>query len=194
MQTIKFSLILLLLLSTINTGTAQNQSEIRGYYGVSSYQLKNNPDLIGGPGYDPEAAFELGIRYLLRMPNGLALESGVGFWTGDVTITSAPMPEQTTRRERLQITSIPVLLNYRFLDYFFINGGPVLNFQNSDNSFDSQSGVGISAGIGVNHYIRNFQMFVNPNFRHYALIPFEKETNHSKLSGLGIQFGMGYSF
>lgn len=193
MNTLKYFLILLLFNSTFKTA-AQNQSEIRGYYGISSYELKRNQILDGGASYDPETAYELGIRYILRMPNGLGLESGVGFWTGDIGITSAPMPEQTSRRERLQITSIPVLLNYRFLEYFFVNAGPVLDFQNSDNSFDSQSGIGVSAGIGVNHYIRNFQMFVNPNFRHFALIPFEKEDHHSKLSGLGIQFGMGYSF
>lgn len=194
METIKFSLILLILITTIPNISAQNRSEIRGYYGISSYEMNSNQSLDGGASYDPETGYELGIRYILRLPNGLGLESGVGFYTGDIKITSAPMPEQTSRRERLQITSIPVLLNYRFLDYFFVNGGPVLDFQNSDNSFDSQSGIGFSLGIGVNHYIRNFQMFINPNFRHYALIPFEKEDHHSKLSGLGIQFGMGYNF
>lgn len=193
MKILKYFLFVLFLNFTLNT-LAQNQSEIRGFYGISSYDLKSNQSLDGGASYDPETGYELGIRYILRLPNGLGLESGVGFYTGDIKITSAPMPDQTSRRERLQITSIPVLLNYRFLDYFFVNGGPVLDFQNSDNSFDSQSGMGFSLGIGINHYIRNFQMFVNPNFRQYALIPFEKENNHSKLSGLGIQFGMGYSF
>lgn len=193
MKILKYFLFVLFLNFTLNT-LAQNQSEIRGFYGISSYDLKSNKSLDGGASYDPETGYELGIRYIMRLPNGLGLESGVGFYTGDIKITSAPMPDQTSRRERLQITSIPVLLNYRFLDYFFVNGGPVLDFQNSDNSFDSQSGMGFSLGIGINHYIRNFQMFVNPNFRQYALIPFEKENNHSKLSGLGIQFGMGYSF
>ncbi|HSP12380.1 MAG TPA: outer membrane beta-barrel protein [Salegentibacter sp.] len=194
MKIIKLSLIPLFFLLFIDSVMAQNQSEIRGFYGISSYEMDNNQSLDGAGNYDPETAYELGIRYILRMPNGLGLETGLGFWTGDIAVTSAPMPEQISRRERLQITSIPVLLNYRFLDYFFVNGGPVMDFQNSDNSFNSQSGVGISAGIGVNHYVRNFQMFVNPNFRHYALIPFEKEDHHSKLSGLGIQFGMGYNF
>lgn len=193
MNILKYFLIFLFFSFSFNT-EAQNQSEIRGYYGISSYNLKSSQSLAGAPSYDPETAYELGIRYIIRLPNGLGLETGLGFWTGDIEITSAPTPEETSRRERLQITSIPVLLNYRFLEYFFINGGPVLNFQNSDNSFDSQSGVGISAGIGINHYVGNFQMFVNPNFRHYAIIPFEKETHHSKLSGLGIQFGIGYSF
>ncbi|WP_081209803.1 outer membrane beta-barrel protein [Salegentibacter sediminis] len=193
MKILKFLLILLFFSFSLNS-LAQNQSEIRAYYGISSNSFGNNQDLIGAASYDPETAYELGMRYILRMQNGLGLEGGVGFWTGDIEITSAPMPEQTSRRERLQITSIPVLLNYRFLEFFFLNGGPVLDFQNSDNSFDSQSGIGISAGIGLNHYIRNFVMFVNPNFRYYALIPFEKENHHSKLSGFAIQFGMGYRF
>ncbi|HEY9185967.1 MAG TPA: outer membrane beta-barrel protein [Salegentibacter sp.] len=193
MKILKYFLIFFFICYSSNT-VAQNQSEIRGYYGISSYGLKTNQSLVGSPGYDPETGYELGIRYILRLPEGLGLETGIGFYTGDIKITSAPMPKQTSRRERLQVTSIPVLLNYRFLEYFFINGGPVVDFQNSDNSFDSQSGVGLSLGIGVNHYIRNFQMFLNPNFRHYALIPFEKEDHHAKLSGLGIQFGIGYNF
>ena len=194
MKLLKYSLILLLFVNYSNTVKAQNQSEIRAYYGISSNNLDSNEDLDGAASYEPETAYELGIRYILRMPTGLGLESGVGFWTGDIEISSAPMPEQTTQRERLQITSIPVLLNYRLGEYFFVNGGPVLDFQNSDNTFDSQSGVGFSAGIGVNHYLQNFQLFVNPNFRQYAILPFEKENGHSKLSGLAIQFGMGYSF
>ena len=193
MKILKYFFLLIFFSFSFNA-IAQNQSEIRGYYGISSYNLKSSKSLSGAPSYDPETAYELGIRYILRLSSGLGLEGGVGFWTGDIEITSAPMPEQTSKRERLQITSIPVMLNYRFLEYFFVNGGPVLDFQNSDNSFSSQSGVGLSAGIGVNHYISNFQMFVNPYFRQFALVPFEKENQHSKLSGLGIQFGMGYSF
>ncbi|MGY5850602.1 outer membrane beta-barrel protein [Salegentibacter sp. F14] len=193
MKTLKYCLILVLLNYPF-TVSAQNQSELRGYYGISSYQLEGSQNLDGGSSYDPETAYELGLRYILRLPNGLGLETGVGFWTGDIGIHSAPSLEQTSRRERLQITSIPVLLNYRFLNYLFANAGLVMDFQNSDNSFDSQSGIGFSAGIGINHYIRNFQMFIIPNYKQFALVPFEKEDHHFKLSGLGIQFGMGYSF
>jgi len=174
---------------------SQTQNEIRLYYGITDSKLLRSDELIGGASYDIENSYEFGFRYLLEVTDNLALETGLNYWQGDVLITSAPMPEQTTRTEALQTTSIPIFANYTFLDYFFVNGGPVMDFQGSESeSVDPQAGIGVGFGLGAQYAFNNFNIYVNPNFRRYAVIPFEEEDNHQKLTSFGVQLGVGYRF
>ena len=170
------------------------QNEVKIYYGLTESSLGAGQELIGGPGYNVENSFETGIRYIWRLPNGIGLETGANFWQGDVIITSAPMPEQTTRTEELKITTIPVFVNYEFWNYFYINGGPVMDFQSTDSSFAPQSGIGLGVGLGAQYAFNRFLVYINPNWRMSSLIPFEKENHHPRLQTLGVQFGLGYSF
>lgn len=175
---------------------AQTESpgEIRFYYGFTNSELVQNPILDGGAGYNTENAYEMGTRYILRFPNGIGLETGANFWQGDIVISSHSTGEMVSRTEELKVTSIPIFFNYAFWNYFFFNAGPVMDFQSTDNSFPSQSGIGIGAGLGVNYSFNNFTLFANPNFRKNAIIPFEKENHHPKLTTFGVQVGLGYKF
>jgi hypothetical protein len=174
---------------------SQTPNEIRLYYGITDSKLLRSDELIGGASYDIENSYEFGFRYLLEVTDNLALETGLNYWRGDVLITSAPMPEQTTRTEALQTTSIPIFANYTFLDYFFVNGGPVMDFQGSESeSVDPQAGIGVGFGLGAQYAFNNFNIYVNPNFRRYAVIPFEEEDYHQKLTSFGVQLGVGYRF
>lgn len=174
---------------------SQTQNEVRLYFGITDSKLLRSDELIGGASYDIENSYEFGFRYLLEVTDNLALETGLNYWQGDVLITSAPMPEQTTRTEALQTTSIPIFANYTFLDYFFVNGGPVMDFQGSESeSVDPQAGIGVGFGLGAQYAFNNFNIYVNPNFRRYAVIPFEEEDYHQKLTSFGVQLGVGYRF
>lgn len=174
---------------------SQTQNEIRLYYGFTGSDLFRGEALIGGASYDIENTYEFGFRYLLDVTDNIALETGLNYWRGEVLITSAPMPGQTTRTEELQTTSIPIFANFRFLDYFFVNGGPVMDFQGSESeSVDPQAGIGVGFGLGAQYAFSKFSVFINPNFRRYAVIPFEEESNHQKLTSFGVQLGLGYKF
>lgn len=174
---------------------AQTQNEVRVYYGFTNSDLLRSDDLDGAGSYEIDSSYEFGFRYLLEVTDNLALETGLNYWRGDVLITSAPMPEQTTRSEELQTTSIPIFANYTFLDYFFVNGGPVMDFQGSESeSIDPQSGIGVGFGLGAQYALNNFNFYINPNFRRYGVIPFEEKNFHQKLTTFGVQFGVGYKF
>lgn len=183
---------LLLLIFSVST-YSQTQNEARLYVGATQSSFEGE-DLDGGASFDIENAFEVGFKYLLYVTENLALESGLNYWKADIKITSSPMPEQTTRNETLEITSIPIFANFTFLDYFFINGGPVMDFQFSDNDLDSQSGIGVGLGAGAKYHFNDFQVFLNPNVRRYSVIPFEEENFHQKLTSFGVQAGIGYRF
>lgn len=189
----KFLFPVLLLLFTFNTSQAQTLNEAKLYFGLTQSSFEGE-DLDGGESYDVENAYEVGFKYLLYVTNNLALESGLNYWKAEVKITSSPMPEQTTRQEVLEITSIPIFANYTFMDYFFIHGGPVMDFQFSDNDLDTQSGIGVGIGAGAKYHFNDFQVFLNPNLRRFAVIPFEEENYHQKLTSFGIKAGIGYRF
>lgn len=174
---------------------SQTQNEVRLYYGFTNSDLLRSERIDGATSTDIENSYEFGFRYLLEVTDNLALETGLNYWRGDVVITTAPMPERTTRSEKLQTTSIPIFANYSFLDYFFVNGGPVMDFQGSESeSVDPQAGIGVGFGIGVKYEFNKFNIYVNPNFRRYAVIPFEEKNYHQKLTTFGVQLGIGYKF
>lgn len=174
---------------------SQNNNELRFYYGVSDSKLLRNDDLTGAGRHDVENFSEIGLRYLGRINNNLAIETGVNYTIADLKITPHFMGEPVqTRAEKFELISIPVYANYTLWNFFFINGGPLVDFQRTENTTDSQSGIGYSLGIGGKYNFDSFIIFLNPNFKRHAVIPFEKENYHQKLTEFGIQFGLGYAF
>lgn len=175
---------------------SQYNNEFRVYYGISDSKLLRNAELDGSAGYDLENFSEFGFRYLRRINDDLALETGVNYATADLEITPPFMgePVQSRGGGEFEFISIPVYANYTLWNFFFINGGPMIDFQMSKNTTDSQSGIGYGLGIGGKYDFDNFIIYLNPNFKRHAVIPFEKEKYHQKLTEFGIQFGLGYKF
>ncbi len=174
---------------------SQNHNEIRVYYGIIDSELLRKESLVGATSYDNEDTYEFGLRYIRRISEQFSIETGVSYMNCKVKITPAPtgMPVNF-RYEDLKMISIPIYANYTFGKYFFLNGGPIIDFQTTDNSNDSQSGIGFSLGIGGKYEFDNFMIFINPNLKKHSVIPFEKENYHQKLTELGVQFGIGYKF
>jgi len=49
-------------------------------------------------------------------------------------------------------------------------------------------------GFGGKYHFNNFLIYVNPNYKRHAVVPFEKEIYPEKLTEFGIQFGLGLKF
>ncbi|MFA5299054.1 MAG: outer membrane beta-barrel protein [Lutibacter sp.] len=173
---------------------SQKSNEFRFYYGTSDSEfLRESMD--GGGNYKITNFNEFGIKYLRQLLGNFYIETGINYSKSDVKITPEFMGEPVSSRfEKLEIISIPIYGNYTFWKYLFVNGGPILDFQTSDNSTDSQSGIGYSLGIGGKYDFNKFLIFINPNYKRHSVIPFEKENNHQKLTELGVQIGLGYKF
>jgi len=174
---IKQILSILTILFTSLPVFAQSAHEFRVLYGKSDTKLLRNQRLDGSANYDAQNFKEFGIRYLKQITEGLYVESGVNYSDMKVKINPAPMgmPMEPSF-EKLEIVSIPVFANYAFGRYFFVNGGPMVDLQVSENSIDSQAGIGYSLGLGGKYDLNKFSLFVNPNFKRHAVISFKKET------------------
>ena len=193
-MTKKLVITLTLILTSLNS-FSQGNNEFRLYYGASDGKLLRNTELVGTGSNDLENFTELGFTYLRKVNKHLAIETGINYAIADLKITPAYMGEPVqTRGEEFELISIPIYANYTIWKFLFINGGPMIDFQTSETTVDSQSGIGYGLGIGGKYNLSNFIIYFNPNFKRHSVIPFEKEKHHQKLTEFGIQFGLGYSF
>src|SRR5680860_1023030 len=134
-------------------------NEIRLYYGISDAALLRNDDIDGGQSYEVNSFEEFGIRFLKEFSKNWSFETGINYATAGVEYTGArpavALPYNYSP-QKLEIISIPLLANYSFWNYFFINGGTMIDFQLSENFFDSQSGLGYTVGVGGKVDYNNF--------------------------------------
>ncbi|WP_298266103.1 hypothetical protein [uncultured Lutibacter sp.] len=194
MKKIRIILMIVIAILTINS-YSQNSNELRVYYGTSYAEFLQNQSLDGVGGYELTNFNQFGIKYLRQLSTDFYIETGISYSKSDLQITPSFTGEPIqSRYEKLEIVSVPIYANYTFWKYLFVNGGPILDFQTSDNSTDSQSGIGYGLGIGGKYNFDRFLIFVNPNFKRHSVIPFEKENHHQKLTELGVQFGIGFKF
>lgn len=192
----KTRVILMIIIAVLAVNSyAQNSNELRAFYGASYAEFLRNQGLDGAGGYELTNFNEFGIKYLRQLSTDFYIETGISYSKNDVQITPSFTGEPVqSRYEKLEIVSIPINANYTFWKNLFVNGGPILDFQTTDNSTDSQSGIGYSLGIGGKYEFDKFLIFINPIFKRHTVIQFEKEKYHQKLTELGIQFGIGYKF
>ena len=189
---------LIFALVAVNFGYAQNKSEVRVYYNVLNEGGFFNQG-EGGPYYKIKNPAEFGVKYLYNISNSFQMETGVNYFNSNVieehtlALIGGTFPPDE-KVGNLNLISIPIYANYTLWDYFFVNGGPSLDFQLSKEEFSSQSGIGFQAGIGAKYPYKDFLFFVNPAVRMNSIIPFEKDNNHYNLSGFTIQTGVGYKF
>lgn len=191
----KYALITLLTFLFAVQMYSQKSNEFRIYYGLTNNEFLINENILGGGSTENEKIFDIGIKYLTKISNKLYLETGINYLSTSVKITnSSSNPQPQSRFEDFKLFSIPVYANYTFKKHFFINGGPIIDFQGERETIDSQSGIGYSIGFGWKYYIYNYSIFINPNYKRHAVIPFEKERFQLRLTEIGIQIGAGYTF
>lgn len=137
----------------------QAGNEIRLYYGISDAALLRNDEIDGGGSYEVNSFHEFGFRFLKEISQNWSLETGINYATAKVKFTGAgpavaiPYAHQELKSE---LFSIPLLANYSFWNYFFINGGALVDFQLSENFFKTQSGIGYTLGFGGELKYNNF--------------------------------------
>lgn len=190
----KIFLISTIIIAYLNSYAQQN-NEFRVYYGISGGQFMRNESLIGGASFELENLNEFGISYLRKINDRLSLRTGMNYANANLIITPEFMGTPVKqKKEDFELISIPVLASYTFWKFISLNGGLLLDFQSSENTTDLQSGIGYQIGLGGKFNFHQFSIFLKPNFKKHAWVPFEKENLHQKLSEFGIQFGVGYRF
>ncbi len=182
------------ILITATLCSAQKKNEVRLFGGfVGSDVLGIAED--GGGSSNNDNTFEFGIKYLRNITDDLCIETGYSLFKTETKLEYSDGKVEKIKYEDVKVIQIPLLANYTFNKYFFLNGGFIITFDKSNGSQKSQSGIGYNLGFGAKYAIKNFVFYINPNLKRCAsFISFENERYDNKLTELGIEFGIGYRF
>lgn len=164
------------------------------YIGLGSTQV-NPSTREGAPTFDGKGSFLFGLSYSKYLNRNLAIETGLSYLETEVERSSAPGLglDQTTLP--LELVTIRAGLKYSFLQFLFVNGGLLLDFDVENEIIDPQTGIGLGIGLGAEYvFISGFNIFVNPYLNQHALIPFQSEDDHQRLRDFGVRLGVGFRF
>ena len=139
---------LLFLFLALTVSTYAQKPAVRIFYGFSDTEISDNED----PNYiykdEIENFYELGAEITLPLSSKFNLTSGFTYFYTDIINGERLYSERLSREipgdrysdnviinfayplpdKQLEILSIPILLEFKFWNYFFLNAGPVLSF------------------------------------------------------------------
>lgn len=194
---------LLFLFLALTVSTYAQKPAVRIFYGFSDAELLENEELDGSPSNDIENYYELGAELSIPLSNKFNLVPGLTYSKTRVKIKNLYYYNEINHGSSipdfsyndLEILSIPVLLEFKFWNYFFLNAGPVLSFELNDPDIEySQNGIGYHLGFGGQYNVGDFFVFANPYFKQFATIDFKDEMLEYNLSQFGAHIGIGYQF
>ncbi|MCD8445753.1 porin family protein [Tenacibaculum finnmarkense] len=184
---------IMIFIFTISFGQKTNQ--IKLYYGFVKGDYIPSQDLDGAGLSNSFKTNEIGIRYNKKISKIFRIETGINYFSSEIIIESAPMPEISTFKDNLQLATIPLSLITEFWKYFYVNSGVLIDFQTKDSKYlDSQSGIGFVLGLGAKYEYKDFIFYLNPEIRRHRLIGFKSEKYPEFLINSTIQLGLGYNF
>lgn len=192
---IKKNLLLIVFLMTSISSYSQNKRAVSLYTGISNADFLSNDALVGTASTTLKNFSELGLMYTKSLNTKFAIGTAIHYTNATLSITPAFTGGAIVKKEEdFEMISIPLFAQYTMWNYFFVHSGLLLDMQTSENSTVAQDGIGYSIGLGGKIDFGNVSLFINPNFKQRALIPFEETKYHQKLTGFGLQVGVGYTF
>ncbi len=194
---------LFFLFLTLTVSTYAQKPSLRIFYGFSDAKLLENEDLDGAASDEIENLFEIGVEYVIPIFQKLNIVPGLTYTKTDLKnyrmvyyddLLTSIIPSSYFEIEKLEILSIPVVLEFHFWDYFFVNGGPIISFQlNTPGEINySQDGIGYHLGVGGRYNFKKFFVYANPFFKQFANIDFKDQNRDYNLSQFGVHVGLGY--
>lgn len=190
-----------ILISTFFNLQAQ-QTSPRGAIGVTYSGLGDNhafywESLEGAGSYAGKGYFSVGISYVYPVTSKLDIESGIEYGRNKYKSVAAPTGagEPATYNLTNKLITIPATVRLNFLRHFFFNTGLLLDINlENNNHLDNQTGVGAIIGLGAKYDFKQIPIgiFLNPYYKHHAILPFSFEKYHQRTDEAGFRFGIVY--
>ena len=115
-------------------------------------------ELEGTGSYSSKRLLSFGISYIHPINNWLDIETGVEYakYSIESISNNPPGQDKAPSNADLSLINIPVTVRANFANYFFVNGGLLLDFETSSSKIiDNQSGVGALLGVGAQYQFNN---------------------------------------
>lgn len=194
--------ILLLSLSISFSAFGQNEfidtdREPRNSYGISvgiGGGLIVKQALSGGPSYNLNTGFSIGLQYTRRLTNKLQMMTSINWYHNKVTVTPGPYPgiDLTPENYDMQIIYIPFFLRLNVSTWFFIHGGPIADLDITNAKYiTSQSGIGAGFGLGGEFPVnKKFSLQINPYINMHGIILADTETYPERIFDAGAKVNL----
>lgn len=157
-------------------------------------------DPLGSASYRADNFFTVGINYIHPLNHWLEIETGIEYSRHTILI-SLMWPTLLTAmpvRAGFSLINIPATLRVRFLKYFFVNAGLILDIDPGGSSpVDSQAGIGSVIGLGGQYdFGSGISLFINPYQKFHAMVPvsFAGGDHRQKVWENGFRIGLIYHF
>ncbi len=177
---------------------AQFKHQVSVQTGIYNVQIERFASLEGAASYDHQNSFSLGLGYQCNFKSQFSIRIEFN-WQNSLLTANNRSATGSLNRQNIEVETIniPILLSYHFNRFFFIDAGPVINFESRnhpENYLDPQNGIGFSVGAGFQYNFYGFSLFAKPNLQMLTLLPFKAENYHERLLSAGFVFGLGYNF
>ncbi len=197
----KTSLLLFLISFSINAQNIEHEKVMErigfSFSSFGEFLLDGDENLIGGPGYDEDNFYSIGINFQKPIKNWLELEIGLEYSRFGATIYSItpPITDNSSHAVNFSLMNIPLTARVNFLKFLFLNGGGFLGFNTKvPESIDLHSGIGIMAGLGIKYEFKfGVSIFVNPYSKFHSLFKFSQDTSKKRIYENGVKIGITYN-
>ncbi len=166
-------------------------------FGPNDVISLNSKDLVGAASYRGDHFFGMGLNAVKPLNQWLEFETGLEIARHKIVIHPAPNPGyDAPYGADFNVVDIPLTLRANFWRYFFLHGGLLLDIDpNAGSPIDSQSGIGIILGPGINYEFGfGGSVFVNYYSKIHSLIPFADWKYHLSAAETGLRIGVMYRF
>lgn len=174
----------------------------KGAIGITYSGLGDNDafyweSLEGAGSYTGKGYYSIGVNYIRPALSFLDIETGIEYsrckyrFSNASLGPNAPEPFMLTNK----VITIPATMRLNFLRYFFFNAGLLLDINlENNNHLDNQTGVGAIIGLGAKYDFKQIPIgiFLNPYYKHHAILPFSFEKYHQRTDEAGFRFGIVY--
>lgn len=150
-------------------------------------------------GFGPQTATSnsFSLFYKRKVGKSYYLSTGVTYARYAVrTETPIPesLPEYSVSHHKTSIFNLPIHVGKKLFKHFFIETGPILSFHMDPqkHSFpEDQTGLGWSFAMGAEIDLQPFHILIKPS---YKVNNVTLDDSYDRLTDLGINVGVGYSF
>lgn len=202
-----FKLLVIICLLAIRTslyaqeesGILNAKNELTNKIGITFSSLGVN-DIFGESdvsdySYEAKNFYTLGLTYIRGLNKWLAIETGLEYSRHNIGIVPNIMPGENmfmkTQKTEMNLLNVPVTLRAKFLKYFFVNAGVLIDIDVSNSIyFENQTGFGGIVGVGVNYdFDFGLSVFLNPYIKAHSWIDVGTQ---QKVLEKGFRLGVAY--
>jgi hypothetical protein len=195
-------IILLLLCAVLFTAVqAQDNFDKNWRIGISYASFGDNEPIniesrTGAASLRGDGFFGIGAHAIRPLNNWLEFETGIEYQKHKIKLKPnlPPDMDNSVRKEDFSLINIPLTVRAKFLNYFFANGGLLLDFDGGQSSsMPSQDGIGFMLGLGARYeFDCGFSIFVNPYAKWHASIAFSMDKYDERMVEDGVRIGITY--